>query len=194
MFILADNWWAFLLRGVLAVLFGLMTFILPGMALATLVFLFGLYVITEGVFNLVAAVRGARDKASRWWYLLIEGLLSIVAGLFAFIMPGVTAIALVYLIAAWALMTGVMEIGAAIRLRKHIAGEWMLAIAGVVSILLGVMLALFPSAGVLTVVWWIGAYAVVFGVLLITLGFRLRKLTRGAGPHGDDLTGVALGH
>jgi uncharacterized membrane protein HdeD (DUF308 family) len=181
MVVLAGNWWAFVFRGVLAILFGILTFVMPGMTLLTLVFLFGFYAISDGVFNLIAAFRrGDRSDAQQqpWWALLIEGILSIIAGLLAFFMPGLTAMALVYLIAGWSLATGVMEIVAAVRLRRHITGEWVLVLGGVLSILFGLLIAIFPGAGALTIVIWIGAYAVVFGVLMVTLGLRLRKLVR----------------
>jgi uncharacterized membrane protein HdeD (DUF308 family) len=184
MLILTTNWWAFVLRGIFAILFGILTFILPGMALVTLVFLWGFYALADGVFTLVAAFR--HDRTQRhWWALLIEGLLGIIAGVIAFVYPGLTALVLLFVIAGWAIATGVMEIVAAVRLRKQIKGEWLLALAGVVSILFGALLVWHPGAGALALVLWIGAYAIVFGVLLISLGLRLRSALRTIERPGD---------
>ncbi|HEX5075371.1 MAG TPA: HdeD family acid-resistance protein [Gemmatimonadaceae bacterium] len=178
---LSHNWWAVVLRGVLGVLFGIITFFAPGLSLAALVTLYGAYALVDGVFAIVSAVR--RHGTERWGMLLLEGIAGIGAGLVTFFWPGITAIALLYLIAAWSLFTGIMEVGAAIRLRKVITGEWMLGLSGVLSIAFGVLLVLFPGAGALAVVLWIGAYAIVFGALLIGLGFRLRSWGQHGTPH-----------
>jgi uncharacterized membrane protein HdeD (DUF308 family) len=167
-----------------AILFGLIAFALPGMALLTLVFLFGFYALADGVFALIAAFRRTHQDQQPWWALLIHGIVGIIAGLIAFLMPGITALALLYLIAAWALVTGVLQIVAAIRLRKQITGEWLLALSGALSIVFGVLLFLFPGPGALAVVIWIGAYAIVMGILMITLGVRLRKWIRASEPPG----------
>jgi uncharacterized membrane protein HdeD (DUF308 family) len=172
--ILARNWWALFLRGVVAVLFGILTFIWPGLSLAVLVLLFGAYVLVDGLFAIVAAMKApARNK--RWWVLLIEGIVGVIIGVLTFFWPAMTALALLYFIALWALITGVLEIGAAIRLRKSISNEWLLVISGFLSILFGLALVIVPVAGALAVVWLIGVYAIVFGVLIIALSFRLRK-------------------
>jgi uncharacterized membrane protein HdeD (DUF308 family) len=172
--ILAGNWWAFVLRGALGVLFGVLAFLTPGMALLTLVLLFGVYSVAEGVFNIVAAVRKSDPAQRPGWLLLVEGLVSVAAGLFALFMPGLTALALLYVIAAWAVVTGVLEIVAAVKLRRQIEHEWLLGLAGVLSIAFGVLAMISPGAGALAVVLWIGAYAVAFGVLLIAFGIRLK--------------------
>ncbi len=171
---LARNWWAIALRGVAAIIFGILAFVLPGITLAALVLLFGAYAFVDGVFSLVAAVRG-RGGDEPWWALVIEGLAGIAAGLITFFLPGLTALTLLYVIAAWSLVTGVLEIVAAVRLRKTITNEWWLVASGVLSVAFGVLLALFPGPGALALVLWIGAYAVVFGALLVGLAFRLRK-------------------
>jgi uncharacterized membrane protein HdeD (DUF308 family) len=171
---LATNWWALAIRGCLAILFGIVTFVLPAVTLASLVLLFGAYAMVEGVFNIVAAVRGRRSEQP-WWALLIEGLVSIGAGIVTFAMPGLTALVLLYVIAAWAVVTGVFEIIAAIRLRAQIENEWWLGLSGALSIAFGVLMMAFPGAGALAVVLWIGAYALVFGAMLIALAFRLRS-------------------
>jgi uncharacterized membrane protein HdeD (DUF308 family) len=179
---LAKNWWAVALRGVAAIIFGILAFIMPGVTLAVLVLLFGSYALVDGILNIIAAVSG-RSGVRPWWALLLEGIVSIGAGLVAFFMPGLTALALVYVIAAWAVVTGVLEIVAAIRLRKAIDNEWWLGLSGALSIVFGVVLMMAPGAGALALVLWIGAYAVIFGILLVALGVRLRgrrAATRGA--------------
>jgi uncharacterized membrane protein HdeD (DUF308 family) len=194
MMMLVGNWWVFVLRGIFAIIFGVLTFLWPGMALLTLVLLFSAYSIADGVFNIVASFRATGAGQQRWWVLLLEGIVSIIAGLVAFFMPGLTALALLYLIAAWAVVTGALEIAAAIRLRRQIRGEWLLALAGILSIVFGVLLFLFPGPSALAVVLWIGAYAIAFGVLLIVLGLRLRRWARSVENLGHDFPVVAPGH
>lgn len=179
--LISTKWWSFVLRGLLAILFGILAFTLPGLTLFGLVILFGAYSISDGVFNILGAFH-AEHEQSRWWILLIEGLVSIVAGVIAFALPGLTALALLYVIAAWAVVTGVLEIGAAIRLRRHIRGEWLMAIAGLLSVVFGVLVAIRPGVGALALVWWIGAYAIAFGVLLIALGIRVRQFVHSVEP------------
>jgi len=167
---LAANWWALALRGLVAVLFGLLTFLLPGMTLAILVIIFGAYALVDGIFNVVAFFR----VASHHWALLIEGVLGIIAGVITFAWPAITAIVLLYVIAFWAIFTGIFEIVAGIRLRKVLTNEWLLLLMGVLSLLFGVVILFAPGLGALAIVLWIGAYALVFGVFLLALGFRLR--------------------
>jgi len=173
--LLARNWWLVALRGVAGIIFGILAFVMPGITLATLILLFGIYALADGVLDVIAAVRGGRRQEERWWALLIEGLVSIAAGVVALARPGLTAVVLLYLIAAWAIVTGVFELVAAFRLRHRITGELWLALSGVASIVFGVLIAMFPGAGALAVVLWIGAYAIVFGALLLGLAFRLRR-------------------
>ena len=167
---LARNWWAVALRGFAAVLFGLLTFLLPGITIATLVLLFGAYALVDGLFNIVAFFR----VASHHWALLIEGVIGIIAGVLTFTWPAITAVALLYLIAFWAIFTGVFEIVAGIRLRKVIANEWLLLLMGTLSALFGLLILMAPGAGALAIVLWIGAYALMFGIVLLALAFRLR--------------------
>ena len=167
---LARNWWALALRGLAAVLFGLLTFLLPGITLATLVLLFGAYALADGIFNVIAFFK----VASHQWALLIEGVIGIIAGVLTFAWPAITAFVLLYLIAFWAIFTGVFEIIAAIRLRKAISNEWLLLLMGVLSLLFGLLILYAPGTGALAIVLWIGAYALVFGIFLMALGFRLR--------------------
>jgi uncharacterized membrane protein HdeD (DUF308 family) len=176
--ILTRNWWAIALRGLFAVLFGIGAFLWPGLTLAVLVILWGAYALVDGIFNLVAAFRAAQSNMT-WWPLVLEGVLGIAAGVIAFLWPGITTLALLYLIAAWAILTGIVEIIAAVRLRHVISGEWLMGLAGLLSIILGVFLIAAPGAGALAVVWTIGAYAILFGIVLIALGFRLRGLQHG---------------
>lgn len=179
---LARNWWVVLLRGVAGILFGIATFFAPAISLAVLVLLFGAYALVDGVLAVISAVRN-RATNEHWWVLLIEGVVGIITGIVTFAWPGITALALLYVIAAWALVTGALEIAAAVRLRKVIDHEWLLVLSGIASIIFGVLLALFPGAGALALVLWIGAYAIVFGALLVALGFRLRSWERSGSLH-----------
>jgi uncharacterized membrane protein HdeD (DUF308 family) len=173
------SWWSLVLRGIAAILFGVVAFVWPQITLTALVFLWGAYALVDGAFAVVAGLKN-HGEYKRWWVLLIEGILGIAAGLVAFVIPGITALVLLLLIAAWAIVTGVFEIVAAIQLRKQIKGEWMLVLAGVASLLFGFALLVSPSAGALAVVWLIGAYSIVFGALLIALGLRLHSHGRSA--------------
>jgi uncharacterized membrane protein HdeD (DUF308 family) len=175
--VFTSSWWALVLRGIAAIAFGILAFVWPQITLTALVFLWGAYAIVDGGFAIAAGIK-TYGEHKRWWVLLLEGVLSVVAGVIAFVIPGITALVLLILIGAWAIVSGVFEIVAAIQLRKHIAGEWLLALAGIVSVLFGLALFVNPSAGALAVVWLIGAYATVFGVLLIALGVRLHSLVR----------------
>jgi uncharacterized membrane protein HdeD (DUF308 family) len=169
---LARNWWAIALRGVAAVVFGVLALLLPGTTLAALVLLFGAYAIVEGVFSLIAAVRGRTDEPR--WLLALQAIVSIAAGFVAFLWPGLTALVLLYVIAAWALVIGVLQIVAAVRLHSRIRGEGWLVLSGILSMIFGVLMMWAPGAGALALVLWIGSYAIVFGALLIVLAFRLR--------------------
>jgi uncharacterized membrane protein HdeD (DUF308 family) len=172
--VLARNWGAIAVRGVAAILFGLLTFAVPGLTLAALVLLFGAYALIDGIFNVIAAVR-RRAGAPPWWALLVEGIVGIAAGLVTFVLPGVTAVMILYVIAAWAVLTGVLEIVAAVRLRRQLTGEWRLVLSGILSIVFGGLVMAAPAAGALAITLWIGAYAIVFGGLLLALAFRLRR-------------------
>jgi uncharacterized membrane protein HdeD (DUF308 family) len=169
---LSKRWWLIALRGVLAILIGLAAFVWPGPTIIALALLFGAYMLVDGVLALIAAISGR--GGDRWWLLLLEGIVGVLAGIMAFIWPGLTALVAVYLIASWALLTGVLEIVAAIRLRKQIEGEWMLVLGGVLSILLSILLIVLPGAGATALVWVLGAYAILFGVMLIALSFRVK--------------------
>jgi uncharacterized membrane protein HdeD (DUF308 family) len=175
------HWWALALRGVLAILFGLAALLRPGIALEALILLFGAYALVDGVFSIVGVFGGARGGMPRW-LLLLEGIAGIVAGIVAFVLPVLTAFALYFLIMAWALVTGVAEISTAIRLRREIEGEWAMILSGALSILFAVVLLASGAIGIFTLVWVIGVYAVVFGVLLLIAAFRVRgEADRGGG-------------
>jgi uncharacterized membrane protein HdeD (DUF308 family) len=170
---LAQNWWAIVLRGVCAVLFGVGAFAWPGITLAVLVLLYGAYALVEGVLAVAWALVG-RQAGPFPWGVLLAGLAGVGVGVVTFLYPGLTGLALLYLIAAWAMVRGIFEIIAAFHLRKEIDNEWLLALSGLLSLVLGLVLIVAPGAGVLAVLWWIGAFAIVFGVLTIMLGFRLK--------------------
>jgi uncharacterized membrane protein HdeD (DUF308 family) len=174
--ILSGLWWAIALRAAAAILLGVIAIFMPGPTLAAIVIVFGIYAIVDGILAIIAAVRGFRRK-ERWWPMLLEGLVGIVAGAIAIFFPGIGALALTYLVAAWALITGAFEIAAAIRLRKVMTGEWLLLIAGLLSIVLAVLVALFPGTGALLLVWWLGAYAFAYGVVSLVLALRVRSWT-----------------
>ena len=174
MAILARNWWAVGLRGLIAILFGLAAFFWPGLTLFALVILFGAYALVDGIFAILAAVRAA-EQHTRWWSLVVEGLVGIAVGLLTFFYPGVTAVALLYIIAAWAIVTGTLEIIAAIQLHQEITNEWLLGLSGLASVLFGIVAMVTPGAGALAIVWLIGVYAIVFGVLQLGLAYRLHQ-------------------
>jgi len=187
--ILATNWWSLVIRGVLAILLGIVTFAWPGITLTALVFVFGAYALLDGVVSLVGVVRAAQAH-ERWGALLIEGFAGIAAAVVTVLWPPVTALALVYVIAIWAIVTGIFEFIAAVRLRKYIAGEWLLALGGIASVVFGVLIIIAPLTGALVIALWVGAYALVFGVLMVALGFRLRAWVRQL-PSGEPV-GVPL--
>ena len=174
---LTRNWGLVALRGIVAILFGVLTIFYPAITLATLILLFGAYAFVDGIFMALAAIAN-RHGEPRWVALLIGGLLGVAAGLVTLFMPGITAVVLVSLVAAWAILTGIAEIVAAIRLRKEITGEWILVLAGVLAVAFGLLLFVRPGAGALAVVLWIGVYALIYGIVLLALGFRLRSWGR----------------
>jgi len=184
---LARHWWVIALRGVAAVLFGVLAFVWPGITLAVLVLLFGAYALVDGVLGIVVAVRGGTDHRLA---MGLEGVVGVLAGLAAFVYPGLTALVLLYIIAFWAILTGVLEVVAAVRLRRVITNEWGLIIGGVLSVLFGIVLIASPGAGALAVVFLIGAYAVLFGVALLILSWGLRSHEQRL-PGGGQTSGRA---
>jgi uncharacterized membrane protein HdeD (DUF308 family) len=168
------HWWALALRGAIAILFGLAALLRPGIALEALILLFGAYALVDGVFAIVGVFGGTRGGTPRW-LLFVEGIAGILVGLIAFVLPQLTALLLLYLIAAWAIITGISEIAMAIRLRQQITGEWALIIGGAFSVLFGVILVVVsPFAGLLSLIWLIGVYALAFGILMLITAFQVR--------------------
>jgi len=163
-----------LLRGIAAIIFGILAFVWPGVTLLTLVFLWGAYAFVDGVFSLWAAISGRVAVAPRWW-LAVVGIAGIIAGILTFAWPGITAGILLLFIAAWAIVIGALEVWGAIQLRKEIEGEWWLILSGLLSIAFGVILIVQPGAGALALAWLIAWYAILFGCTLIAFAFRLRK-------------------
>ena len=172
---LKRHWWVPVLRGVAAIIFGVIAFTHPVMAAATLVLFFGAWVLIDGIFRIVGAI-GHRDSDPDWGFNLIIGILGVIVGLLTFRAPGITALALVIYIAAWALMIGATEIALAIKMRREIKGEWFLILMGLASIIFAGLLFWNPLAGAAALIWIIAWYAVIMGVLAIVFGFRLRSL------------------
>ena len=173
---LTQNWWTFTLRGIFALLFGFLAFVAPGATLTTLVYVFGIYAILNGAFALYAAWN--LRSFDRWWLLLLEGLLSIAAGVIAFVYPAATALTFLWIIAFWAILVGILQIIAAIQLRQEIENEWSLGLGGLASVIFGVLLVVWPRSGLVTISWIVGIYAIFFGGMLLTLGSRLRALNK----------------
>lgn len=171
---LAENWWLLLLRGIVAIIFGVLAFIWPGVTLAVLVLLYGAFALVDGAFALAAAIMGKGGMGLRWW-LAIVGLLGIAVGVLTFLWPGITALVLLVFIAVWSIMIGIFQIIGAVQLRKEIENEWLLIFAGLMSVVFGILLLIWPGAGLLALVWLIGAYAVLYGALLIGLSLRLKR-------------------
>ncbi len=167
-------WWVLVLRGIFALIFGLIALVWPGLTLAALVILFGAYSFADGIFALIAAIQH-KDRVAP---LILEGIAGLAAAVVTFLWPAITALALLYVIAAWAIVTGVMELVAAFKLHRALANEFLLGLSGVASIVFGVLLIFRPDAGALAVTWLIGAYALVFGALLLALGLRMYKFRR----------------
>jgi uncharacterized membrane protein HdeD (DUF308 family) len=173
-------WWLVLLRGVFAILFGLIALFTPGTALLALVYVFGAYAILDGVTAIVAGIRH-RGAESHWVWHIVQGVVSVVAGVVAFVWPGVTVLAILFVIAFWSIVNGIAEIMESFAMRRRGAGTWgwMLA-AGIVSVLFGIVLVIQPGAALITLLWFVGAYAVVFGVIIVVWAFRLRGTVRSA--------------
>jgi uncharacterized membrane protein HdeD (DUF308 family) len=173
---LAKNWWLLLLRGVAAIIFGVLAFAWPGVTLLTLILFYGAFALADGVLAIIAAITGGAP-GPRWW-LAIVGLLGIAAGLLTFLMPGLSALVLLFFIAGWAIATGVFQIIGAIQLRREIDNEWLLILGGAISVLFGIGILMAPGAGALALLWVIGFYAIVEGIVFVALAFRLKKHVR----------------
>jgi uncharacterized membrane protein HdeD (DUF308 family) len=177
---LARSWWLLALRGVAGILFGIGAFVWPGATLAALVLLFGAYALVDGVFALIAGI-SMRRQMNRWWLIALEGVAGIILGLLTFRSPDVTALVLLTFIAVWSIITGIFAIATAVQLRKVIANEWLMILSGVVSIIFGALLIVQPGPGALSIVWLLGAYALLFGILTLMLSFRLRSMRETVG-------------
>lgn len=171
--VLSRYWWAFVVRGIVAILFGILAYVWPGITLTTLIILFGAFAFVDGIFLIIKTIGNWGGREDRW-LLLLEGLLGIGIGSLAFLAPGVTTLILVFYIAVWSLSTGVLEIATAIRLRKEIQGEGWMILSGIASIIFALLLMVFPGGGALGLIWLIAAYAIIFGVMLVILGIKLR--------------------
>ena len=175
--ILHRGWWLLLLRGIVAIAFGVLTWLQPGISAAALVLLFGAFAFADGVLGTWTAIAGRADH-EYWWLMLLRGLLGIVVGILAFVEPGVVALAVLFYIAIWAIATGMLEIATAIRLRREIEGEWLLILSGLISVVFGVVLIARPGSGALALLWLIASFAVAFGVVLVILAFKARGFAR----------------
>jgi len=180
---LARHWGAVVLRGVLALLFGVLVLLWPGTFWFAAVVTFAAYSLVYGILAIAGAMTGGR-RAGPWWALLLQGLVSLASAVIAILWPGITELALFYLIAGWCIATGVFEIAAAVQLRREMQGTGLMALSGVLSIVLGLALGLFPLVGLLVLALWVAGWAIAFGVLLVVLGFRLRSLARHAPVSG----------
>jgi uncharacterized membrane protein HdeD (DUF308 family) len=170
---LKTGWWLLVLRGIAALLFGILAFVYPGMTAQVLVILFGVYALINGIFTLALAFRAPKGTPGIGTLVLL-GLLGIAAGLVTFFYPGITAISLLAVIAAWAVVTGFFEIVVAIKLRQQLSNEWMLILSGVLSVVFGVLVVLMPNAGALSIIWLIGIYAILFGIMMLAVAFKLK--------------------
>jgi uncharacterized membrane protein HdeD (DUF308 family) len=174
--LLAQNWWAFTLRGVLGIIFGLIAFFLPGVTMLSLVLVFSAYALVDGVFAIIAAGRAMRQHEG-WGFLLLEGIVNIIAAAIAFLWPGITVVSFVFLVGTWAILSGGLMLSAALRLQLD-HGRWWLAVGGIVSVIYGVLLIAAPFIGALVLTWWLGAYAIVFGFALIAVAIKLHARQR----------------
>ena len=186
--LLAQNWWAIALRGVFAIIFGIIALLMPGAAMLALVLLFAAYLLVDGTFAIIAAVRAAR-RQERWGWLIFEGLVDLVTGGIAAVWPLITIVAFALLMGAWAIVTGALLLGASYRLNiPH--GRWLMALAGAISVIWGVLLIIWPLIGALVLTWWMAAYALIFGVAMLVLAFRLRSRRPAVAPPGAVPRGI----
>lgn len=186
--LLAQNWWAIALRGVFAIIFGIIALLMPGATMLALVLLFAAYLLVDGIFAIIAAVRAAR-RQERWGWLIFEGLVDLVTGGIAAVWPLITIVAFALLMGAWAIVTGALLLGASYRLNiPH--GRWLMALAGAISVIWGVLLIIWPLIGAVVLTWWMAAYALIFGVAMLVLAFRLRSRRPAVAPPGAVPRGI----
>jgi uncharacterized membrane protein HdeD (DUF308 family) len=172
---LVRSWWTLALRGLLAIIFGVLALVWPGITLLALMVFFGAFVLVDGLLAVVAGF-AERKTNGRWWVLVLAGILGIAIGLVTFVWPSITALALLFLIAAWAIVTGILQVVLAVMLRKEVKNEWLLILEGVLSVIFGVLVAALPVAGALAILWLIAIWAIIIGLLSVVLAFRLRSL------------------
>jgi uncharacterized membrane protein HdeD (DUF308 family) len=183
---LVQNWWLFTLRGIFAIVFGLLALIFPGPTMLSLVILFSAYMLVDGIFGIISAVRAIRRKEDRWGLLIFEGLIDIAVGILAFLWPGITVVAFVLLVGAWAIVTGAVMTAAGFRLNvSH--GRWWLVLSGLLSLGFGTLLVIIPLIGAVVLTWWIGAYALAFGAALVIFSLKLRS------RHHEGVSPTAVG-
>ena len=186
--LLAQNWWAIALRGVFAIIFGIIALLMPGATMLALVLLFAAYLLVDGIFAIIAGVRAARSR-ERWGWLIFEGLVDLVTGGIAAVWPLITIVAFALLMGAWAIVTGALLLGASYRLNiPH--GRWLMALAGAISVIWGVLLIIWPLIGALVLTWWMAAYALIFGVAMLVLALRLRSRRPAGAPPGAVPRGI----
>jgi uncharacterized membrane protein HdeD (DUF308 family) len=186
--LLAQNWWAIALRGVFAIIFGLIALLVPGATMLALVLLFAAYLLVDGIFAIIAALRAAR-RHERWGWLIFEGIVDLVTGAIAVVWPLITIVVFALLMGAWAIVTGALLLGASYRLNIPY-GRWLMALAGAISVIWGVLLIVWPLIGALVVTWWMAAYALIFGVAMLVLAFRLRSRRPAVAPRGAVPRGI----
>lgn len=172
---LKQGWWLLLIRGIAAIVFGLLAFFMPGLTLVFLLIAFAAFTLVDGVFAMITAFR-RRSQDTRWWAWLLEGLLSVGVGVIVLLFPALSAVAFAICIAVWAVFAGILRIIAAINLRHQIEGEWALGISGALLILWGILMGLMPGVGALSLAWMIGSFSILIGIAFCILAFRLRKL------------------
>lgn len=175
---LSRNWWMLLVRGIAALLFGVLAYIYPGSALAAMILIYGVYALVDGIFAIIAAI-GQIERHRPWGFLLLSGVVSILAGLIALFYPGLTAVALLFVMAFWAILRGIFEVSASIQLRKILPNDWALALAGILSLLFGILLLINPAAGILAVVWLVATYAIIYGIIELALAVRVHHASSG---------------
>lgn len=171
---ISRKWWTWILRGVLAVLAGVVALIWPNISIQAILILLGIYLIADGLLTAAVSILHRR-QAANWWFFLAEGVMGLVIGFFALVFPHIMAVAVVYLVAFWALVTGILEILAAVQLRRQMAGEWLLLLAGILSLIIGIVFIVLPHAGIVLIVWLLAFYLILFGVLMTVLGIRMRS-------------------
>jgi len=178
--LLSRRWWVLLLRGLIAIAFSILLWLQPVISIAVLVLLFGAYALSDGILGIWIAIAG-RKEYEDWWTFLLWGIISVIVGILTFIKPGITALMLLFYIAIWAITTGILEIEAAIRLRKEIKGEWLLFLGGLISMAFGILLMVRPLEGALAVFWFIGTYTLIFGIILVILALKTRSFGKQLG-------------